>query len=100
MNWFYVDAGQQAGPVDDTQLQALVSAGKIQPDTLVWYEGMANWQPYQQVAQPGVRLATAPPPTASPAGTATQATCAECGGVFNVQDMIQYGTLRVCARCK
>jgi uncharacterized RDD family membrane protein YckC len=103
MNWFYVDAGQQAGPVDDTQLQVLVTSGKIQPGTLVWHEGMANWQPYQEVATPGVRLATAPPPSAVPAGSAgsiNQAACAECGGLFNVQDMIQYGTLRVCARCK
>jgi uncharacterized RDD family membrane protein YckC len=100
MNWFYVDAGQQAGPVDDTQLQALVTSGKIQPGTLVWHEGMANWQPYQEVAQPGLRVATAPPPTAGSAPSASQAACAECGGLFNVQDMISYGNLRVCARCK
>jgi len=103
MNWFYVDAGQQAGPVDDTQLQALVTSGKIQPGTLVWHEGMANWQPYQELATPGLRLATPPPPSVALAGSpgsVNQATCAECGGLFNVQDMIQYGTLRVCARCK
>ena len=101
MNWFYVDAGQQAGPVDDTQLQALVASGKVQADTLVWHEGMANWQPYQEVVKPGLRLATgAPAPEAPPPGTMPTGTCSECGGVFNVQDMIQYGAVRVCARCK
>jgi uncharacterized RDD family membrane protein YckC len=103
MNWYYVDAGQQAGPVDDTQMQELVRFGKVQPETLVWHEGMANWQSYQEVAKPGIRLATAPAPApmaASLAQPGDQATCGECGGVFNVQDMIQYGTIRVCARCK
>lgn len=98
MNWYYVDAGQQAGPVNDAQLQQLVNSGKILPETLVWQEGMANWQPYQEVKKPGLRLAT-------PTGGATnvspgEAICSECGGVFNVQDMIQHGNLRVCAQCK
>jgi len=35
MNWYYVDAGQQAGPVDDAQLEELLRSGKIQSDTLV-----------------------------------------------------------------
>jgi len=59
MNWYYVDSGQQTGPVDDTRMQELVRTGKIQPETLVWQEGMAAWQPYQEVTRPGLRLATA-----------------------------------------
>ena len=42
MDWYYVDAGQQAGPVNDAQLAALASSGTILNDTLVWREGMAN----------------------------------------------------------
>ena len=42
MNWYYVEAGQQAGPVDDAQLQELLGSGKIQQETLVWREGMAQ----------------------------------------------------------
>jgi uncharacterized RDD family membrane protein YckC len=98
MNWYYVDAGQQAGPVDDVQLQELVSSGKVLPETLVWQEGMANWQPYQEVRRPGLRLATPVPGTA--AASPAEAVCSECGGVFNVEDMIQHGNLRVCAGCK
>ena len=37
---------------------------------------------------------------AAPALAAGQAVCAECGGVFNVQDMIAYGGIHVCAGCK
>jgi uncharacterized RDD family membrane protein YckC len=106
MNWYYVDAGQQAGPVDDGQLEELLKAGKIQADTLIWSEGMANWQPYQEVKSPG--LAMPPPPTAAGAApvavagpiTGNEAVCAECGGMFNKQDMIQYSGAYVCARCK
>ncbi len=106
MNWYYVDAGQQAGPVDDAALEALVRSGKVQPDTLVWHEGLANWQPYRQL-NPAV--ATIPVPTGAapaPSGAvatqvgANQAVCAECGGVFNVEDMVPYGAIRVCANCK
>ena len=42
MNWYYVDGGQQAGPVSDPELAALVQSGKVQADTLVWREGMAG----------------------------------------------------------
>ena len=98
MNWYYVEAGQQAGPIDDAQLQELVKSGKVQPETLVWHDGMANWQPYQEVGRPGLRLATPAPATAVAAPG--EAVCSECGGVFNVQDMIQLGNLRVCAQCK
>ena len=49
MNWYYVSAGQQAGPVEEAQLEDLFRTGKIQAETLVWKEGMANWQPYREV---------------------------------------------------
>jgi hypothetical protein len=58
MKWYYVDQGQQAGPVDDAQLEQLRSNGKIQLDTLVWQEGMANWMPYREA----IPSATRPPP--------------------------------------
>jgi uncharacterized RDD family membrane protein YckC len=102
MAWYYAESGQQAGPVDDGQFEQLVQAGKILPETLVWREGMANWQPYNQVRSP--RLSSSSPPVAAGgAATATavgQAVCAECGGVFDLQDTIAYGNARVCAKCK
>jgi ribosomal protein S27AE len=36
----------------------------------------------------------------SKATAVDRATCAECGGVFNVQDMIKYEDRYICARCK
>jgi len=102
MDWYYIDGGQQAGPVDDTQLEALAHDGKILSDTLVWREGMDNWQMYGEVNAPGTGPLAAPPlvVTAAPALAPGQAVCAECGGVFNAQDMIPYGGVHVCAGCK
>jgi hypothetical protein len=101
MNWYYVDAGQQAGPVDDAQLEALSRSGKIQSDTLVWREGMANWQPYGQV-----KAASAPPAAGAPPGmgggtqTAPEAVCAECGRMFPTHEMIRHNANYICAGCK
>ena len=102
MNWYYVDAGQQAGPVDDAQFEQLARGGKIQTDTLIWREGMANWQSYGEAVGPGPSLPTAPPigGAAVAAIAADEAVCAECGRIFNIQDTIPYGGIRVCAGCK
>jgi len=68
MNWYYVDAGQQAGPISEDELATLAGSGKIQPDTLVWREGLAAWLPYSQV-KPGGSL-NAPPVIRAGPGTA------------------------------
>lgn len=41
MQYYYNQDGQQIGPVD---LQTLRATG-IMPNTMVWHEGMPNWQP-------------------------------------------------------
>ncbi len=96
MNWYYVDGGQQAGPVDDAQLAELERVGKIQGDTLVWKEGMANWQPYQTAKAGGAAGGAAPAAVL----TGNEVVCAECGGIFKAEDTIQHGNIRVCANCK
>jgi len=102
MNWYYVEAGQQAGPVDDVQLEELVGSGRIQPETLVWHEGMAEWEPYSQVAP-------SPAPEGEPAGAPPVIevpppgggiVCSECGRAFAPSDVIRYGDKWVCAGCK
>ncbi len=99
MNWYYVDAGQQTGPVDESQLQELLRLGKIQNDTLVWHEGMANWQPYYGVQPPAGIALPAPEPSLRPIA-ANEAACSECGKIFAKQDMLAYGGIHVCAGCK
>jgi uncharacterized membrane protein len=45
MTWHYAVDGGQRGPVDDVELDRLLAAGNITPETLVWRAGMAGWQP-------------------------------------------------------
>ncbi len=104
MNWYYVDQGKQAGPVDDAQLEQMRANGQIQDDTLIWREGMANWEPYGNVkataaANPagGLRLSTSP---AAASAVATEAVCAECRNMFPKENMLRYGNSWVCANCK
>ena len=93
MNWFYVEKGQQAGPVSEEQLDEKFRQGIIQPDTLVWREGMAAWTPYQEAKRGATvaRAETEPKP---------EAVCAECGKLFPVDETIRHGNVRVCAACK
>ena len=71
MDWFYSEGGEQKGPVDDAAFRALVANGTIRPDTLVWHEGMADWQPLSE-AEPGLapQVVPPPPPGAAPAAGA------------------------------
>jgi len=103
MNWHYVENGQSTGPVGDEQLAELGRTGKINADTLVWHEGMADWLPYGQInAGPRPAGTGAPRLTLAAAGSDPGATaaCAECGKIFPVGEMIPYGNSRICANCK
>lgn len=109
MNWHYVERGQQNGPVSDEQLAELVRAGTINSETLVWFEGMANWLPYSQVKveSPG---SPSNPPESAPANSANplvmakvkplEAACNECGKIYPVDEMIRHGSAHICANCK
>lgn len=109
MNWYYADNGQQAGPVDENQLRALIQSGRITAETLVWREGMSNWQPLRE-ADPASLSApgSAPPPSSGAPAPVSQpmavpsghVTCVECRQVFPKEQCIQYGTTWVCATCK
>jgi uncharacterized RDD family membrane protein YckC len=105
MNWYYVDQGQQAGPVDDAQLEELRQSGRIQPETLVWREGMANWTAYREAkGESGQANAPAAPPpsvaTAVMTGDTVEAVCAECGKIFPKDETIRFGEAYVCRNCK
>lgn len=64
--WFYVDAQrQQQGPLGKEQLLAQVQNGLLPADTLVWKNGMSDWQALNTI--PDLLLAdhrqdAAPPP--------------------------------------
>jgi uncharacterized RDD family membrane protein YckC len=49
MNWYYAEGDQQKGPITEEELVSLAQSGRVRDDTLVWHEGMADWQPFQAV---------------------------------------------------
>lgn len=49
MNLYYSKEEERHGPISTEEFNALVAQGVIQPNTLVWKEGMENWAPYQDV---------------------------------------------------
>ena len=97
MNWYYADAGQQVGPISEAELEALAQSGKIQPSTLVWRDGLADWIPYGQIKPGAAPEPTGLPPAAAPTD---EIVCAECNKIFSKNSAIQYGGVWVCATCK
>ena len=59
MNWYYAQDNTQHGPVDDDAFRKLIAQGVVTAYTLVWHEGMPNWQ---QLFQAAPDLCAAPPP--------------------------------------
>lgn len=100
MNWYYSEDGKQAGPLSQADFEALVQSGRIQPDTLVWREGMPNWLPYQQVAGLGAPVPPASLVTGEAIGEGGNVICDECGNPFPPDHVVRYGTVNVCANCK
>jgi len=99
MNWHYVGQGQQIGPVSDERLDELVREGKIKQDTLVWCENMADWTPYRDARGKMTSANAAVSAGVTVEGT-PEAVCAECGGLFPIDETIRHGNVRICARCK
>lgn len=65
-SWFFASQGQQRGPFPEAQFRELIASGKVIPETLVWTEGMANWQKAGDV--PGLLAGGAPPAMPQPGG--------------------------------
>ena len=84
MTWFYSDGNTQSGPVSDSQLDELLSSGKISQKTLVWREGLPQWQALN-IARPSPQSGVV---------------CVECGKSFPPDETIKLNNLPVCAQCK
>jgi uncharacterized RDD family membrane protein YckC len=95
MSWYYADSGRQIGPIEETALDDLVRAGVVRDDTLVWREGMANWQPHGAVRNPK----PPEPMPAVPMGP-DSSFCSECGRPFPSAQLVVLGNASVCAQCK
>lgn len=92
-DWYYHDAAQgRVGPLSAEDLQARYRDRRIQRDTLVWRDGLREWQPLDRVSEElgldGIQQDTAKPPPLPPGGpigmnpnTAYAGPAAGAGGV-------------------
>ncbi len=48
--FFLGQGGEQTGPFTEAEIKEKISAGAAKPDTLVWYEGLGEWQRVDTIA--------------------------------------------------
>jgi hypothetical protein len=65
-SWFFASQGQQQGPYPEAQLHDLIAKGIVTAATLVWSEGMADWQKAGDI--PGLFSGHSGPPAVPHAG--------------------------------
>lgn len=90
-SWYLALDGRQEGPFPESQLSALIAAGRLTRDTLVWSEGMSGWQKAGEI--PGfVFSAQAPPPYSAPLpGSAAWPAAARPAGIPFSSDFDVWG---------
>ena len=92
-DWYYAQNNEQRGPVTGPELLALERSGLLQPSTLVWRAGLAQWQPWSTVAA-SVRAASeaaAVPVEAGGRAGEEVAVCAYSGQTRPIALMAKYG---------
>ena len=106
-DWFYHQNGENHGPVSVDELRGLSAGGQIDGTTLVWQQGMAQWEPYGTSAalraSPVVALASngiAQSPGPSASAIADLHPCSECGKLFPSHDLLAYEGKMICPVCK
>lgn len=83
--WFYESEGNRLGPVTEKHLAELFDLGAVRRETLVWSEGMSDWQDYATVM-----------PTFEGAGSVEpmdeeMETCAFSGKRLPISQMLPFG---------
>ena len=81
-SWFYASEGQQQGPYPEIQLREFIARGTITADTLVWTEGMANWQRAGDI--PGLISGASGPPAMPHSGGASTGAGGYGGGPLSI----------------
>ncbi|MCH7225608.1 GYF domain-containing protein [Haloferula sp. A504] len=61
-NWYYGENGEQRGPVEEHELREMIAAGKVGGDTIIWREGMDNWQKLSEVPEWSGQIVGSPSP--------------------------------------
>ncbi len=64
--WYFSFGGQQFGPVPRFELEQRSASGALPPDTLVWTDGMSEWEPLGRHIPPALHPAPAVAPPTQP----------------------------------
>ena len=126
MVWYYADGDRQRGPISDEEFQELVNNGQIHNETLIWKDGMDDWQRIEksredgpapagpsspllpvQPDSPGIPPSVSPvqPIISSPVSTPTSnsgsgSRCSQCGrGPLGIGDGVKLGNIVLCPNC-
>jgi hypothetical protein len=81
-SWFFASQGQQQGPYPEVQLRQLIARGTVAADTLVWCEGMADWQKAGDI--PGLFSGASRPPAVPRSGGPLTITGEPGGGPLSI----------------
>ena len=96
MHWYYADEGVQVGPLTEQEFEDLVRLGKIDDQTVVWHDGLSEWQPYGGVRNKlGAAVPALPQFPSKPA-----LRCSECLREFPQDELIRYQESWICTTCK
>ncbi len=97
MNLYYADGDQQVGPIGKAELQSLVKAKKVNAKTLVWQDGMEDWQELGIFVRSRRNQSTPEDQAVIPA---QRSVCSECGRAYAEEEMIRFNDAWICAGCK
>ena len=82
-SWFFASQGRQQGPVPQARLRELIAAGAVTAQTLVWTEGMANWQKAGEI--PGLLSGAIDPPASTQPGDQAANAEGRSGGPLSIE---------------
>ena len=106
--WFYLDRDKEIGPVAEEVILHRISAGQMQPASMIWRPGLSRWTSYEDVhaadladaVRPGPRAATSrigKRPADDPLGTAR---CHVCLKTLSREQMMYYQDRWICEGCR
>ena len=49
--WYFIREGDPQGPLPVSGIAALASQGVVGPDTFVWAQGQADWEPLNRCSE-------------------------------------------------
>ncbi len=98
MTWFYEEGGQRKGPVAVQDLATMLRSGQLGQKSLVWREGLENWQ--SASAMMGEIMAAAPSPAVAIVDGILTRYCSNCGQAYAESMLAPIGGGSVCVNCK